>query len=218
MHGNDGRGLNVAAMSKLPFENFIGHAAETPHSLNIDPIPSVGNHDRIFRRDCLEVCVGELHAFICHFKAPYPDPKTAWSIRKIESVAVRRLIERRFDNPSTALWLIVGDLNEPARAEYPDGRAIAPLLAGFSVDLLLRLPDAERWSYHQSDSDSYSRPDALLASPALANRWPESCPHILRAGLDLSAQRYHGVHFEGVGIHRPHASDHAAIVIDFPGL
>ena len=58
LHGNDGRGLNVAAMSKLPFENFIGHAAETPHSLNIDPIPSVGNHDRIFRRDCLrgDVC------------------------------------------------------------------------------------------------------------------------------------------------------------------
>lgn len=218
IHGNDGRGMNVAVMSRLPFESVISHAAETPDSLGIDRIPSVGRHDRIFRRDCLEVGVGELCTFMSHFKAPYPDPAAAWSVRRLESVAVRRLIERRFENPSTALWLIVGDLNEPPSTEYPGGCAIAPLLEGFSVDLLLRLPHAERWSYHQLRSDLYSRPDALLASPALASQWPGSCPRILRAGLDLRARRYHGAHFEGVGIHRPHASDHAAIVIDFPGL
>jgi hypothetical protein len=216
--GNDGRGFNVAVMSRLPFESVISHAAETPDSLGIDPIPGVGRHDRIFRRDCLEVCVGNLYAFISHFKAPYPDPAAAWSVRRLEAVAVQRLIERRFDNSSAAPWLIIGDLNEPADAEDPGGRAIAPLLDGFAVDLLLRLPDAERWSYHQPGSDLYSRPDVLLASPALAARWPNSRPRILRAGLDLSAQRYHGAHFEGVGIHRPHASDHAAIMIDFPGL
>ena len=216
--GNDGRGLNVAVMSRRPFERIISHAAETPNTLGIDPVPAVGRHDRIFRRDCLEVCVGELYVFISHFKAPYPDPVAAWSVRRLEAIAVRRLIERRFDDSSSALWLIVGDLNEPAVSENPGGRAIAPLLDEFSVDLLLRLPDAERWSYHQPESDLYSRPDALLASPALAARWLDSRPCILRTGLDLSAQKYHGAHLEGVGEHRPHASDHAAIMIDFPGL
>lgn len=216
--GNDGRGLNVAVMSRLPFESVISHAAQTPDSLGVDPVPGIGRHDRIFRRDCLEVRVSKLFAFISHLKAPYPDPAAAWSVRRLEALAVRRLIERRFDSPSAAHWLIVGDLNEPADTQGPGARAIAPLLDGFSEDLLLRLPDAERWSYHQPGLDLYSRPDALLASPAIAIRWPDSRPQILRAGLDLSAKRYHGAHFKGVGMHRPHASDHAAIMIDFPEL
>lgn len=216
--GNDGRGLNVAVMSRLPLKGVTSHSRQTPASLGIDPGPGVGRHDPIFRRDCYEVSVGELYAFICHFKAPYPDPEAAWNIRRLEAIAVRCLIERQFDDPSAAPWLVIGDLNEPADAGAQGERAIAPLVNGFSIDLLSRVPEEDRWSYYQATSDIYSRPDALLASPALAARWPDSRPQIIRRGLDLNAQRFHGSHFEGVGEHRPHASDHAAIVIDLPGL
>jgi endonuclease/exonuclease/phosphatase family metal-dependent hydrolase len=216
--GNDGRGLEVAVMSRLQLDSVTSHAAETPCSLGLDRPASMGPRDRIFRRDCLEVSVGRLTVFICHFKAPYPDPAAAWPIRRLEAAAVRRLIERRYETPVNALWLVLGDLNEPADLGGESERAIAPLLDGFAVDLLLRLPPPERWSYHQPQSALYSRPDALLASPALAARWCEARPEILRAGLDLNAQRYEGPRLDGVGTHRPHASDHAALAISLPGL
>lgn len=216
--GNDGRGLNVAVMSRLPFDDVTSHAAETTSSLGLEESDILGPDNRIFRRDCLEVSIGRLTAFICHLKAPYPDTASVFDIRRLEAVAVRRVIERRFDTPAESLWLIVGDLNEPAIAETDPERSIAPVFEGFAVDLLARIPPQERWTFHQPHSAVYTCPDALLASPALAARWPDVRPEILRIGLDRDAERYRGARLAGVGAHRPHASDHAALSVDFPGL
>lgn len=216
--GNDGRGLDVAVMSRLPIDEVTSHAAETPSSLGLEASEAVGPGDRVFRRDCLEVSVGQLTAFICHFKAPYPDTDSVFEIRRLEARAVRRLIERRFEEQVESLWLIVGDLNEPAVAETAPARSIAPVFQNFAVDLLSRVPRQERWTFHQPHSAVYTCPDALLASPALAAQWRDARPEILRIGLDRDAKRYTGDRLAGVGAHRPHASDHAAVVIDFPGL
>ncbi len=216
--GNDGRGLDVAVMSRLPIHDVTSHAAETPVSLGLEASDAVGAGDRIFRRDCLEVSVGRLTVFVCHFKAPYPDTDSVFEIRRMEALAVRRLIERRFETPAENLWLIVGDLNEPAVAETDPARSIASVFQGFAVDLVSRIPSEERWTFHQPHSTVYTCPDALLASPALAARWPDARPEILRIGLDRDAERYTGDRLAGVGAHRPHASDHAALVVDFPGL
>lgn len=216
--GNDGRGLDVAVMSRLPIHDVTSHAAETPVSLGLEASDAVSPGDRIFRRDCLAVSVGRLTAFVCHFKAPYPDTDSVFEIRRMEALAVRRLIERRFETPAESLWLIVGDLNEPAVAETDPARSIMPVFQDFAVDLLSRIPPQERWTFHQPHSTVYTCPDALLASPALALLWPDVRPEILRIGLDRDAERYTGDRLSGVGAHRPHASDHAALVVDFPGL
>lgn len=216
--GNDGRGLNVAVMSRLPIDDIESHAAETPSSTGLDASGILGPDDRIFRRDCLVVSVGRLTAFVCHFKAPYPETESVFEIRRLEALAVRRLIERRFDMPAENLWLIVGDLNEPAVAETNPERSVMPVFQDFTIDLLSRIPPQERWTFHQPYSAVYTCPDALLASPALAAQWPDARPEILRLGLDRDAGRYEGDRLEGVGVHRPHASDHAALSIDFPGL
>ncbi len=216
--GNDGRGLDIAVMSRLPLRSVASHAGETPSSLGLEPVEGVGAADRIFRRDCLEVAIGELTLFVCHFKAPGPDHATTWPVRRLEAAAVRKLVERRFAAPGDALWLVIGDLNEQRHAPPGRERAIAPILNGFSVDLLLRLPADERWSYQPPDSIHYSRPDALLASPELARRWPDAIPRILRSGLGREIEGYRGERLSAVGRHRPHASDHAAIVIDFSDL
>lgn len=216
--GNDGRGLNVALMSRLPIDAVVSHAAETPSSLGLEGSDALGPEDRIFRRDCLEVSIGRLTAFICHFKAPYPDTDSVFEIRRLEAAAVRRVIERRFEVPTKSLWLVVGDLNEPAIAETDPTRSIAPVFRDFAVDLLSRIPAQERWTFHQPHSTVYTCPDALLASPALAAQWPDARPEILRIGLDRDAERYRGQRLAEVGDHRPHASDHAALSVDFPGL
>lgn len=218
MPGNDGRGLDVAIMSRRPIDFFASHAAATPASLGLEAIDSVGPNDRIFRRDCLEVRIGRLNFVVCHFKAPYPNPDVAWSVRRLEAKAVRSLIERRFSDPHKSLWLVLGDLNEPGQTDPDRERAITPILGSFSADLLERMPAAERWSYFQPKPPIYSRPDALLASRALATGWPQAVPRVLRRGLGREAERYHGPRLTGVGQHRPHASDHAALVVDFAGL
>ncbi len=216
--GNDGRGLDVALMSRLPLEDVKSHAQETPETLGLDPVPGVAAGTPVFRRDCLAARAGALTLFVCHFKAPSPDAESAWPVRRLEAEATRRIVERRFADPARALWMILGDLNEPGDAAHGEGRAIAPLVNGFAVDLLARVPEAERWSYRSPEGGLYSRPDAVLASPALAARFPDATPRILRGGLDRNARRDAGPRIPGVGAHRPHASDHAAVAVDLPGL
>ena len=215
--GNDGRGLDVALLSRRPVVGVKSHAAVTPADLSLEVPDGVDPAQPIFRRDCLRVTVGELTLFVVHFKSNYPDRAVAWRTRRLEAQALRTIVERSFDRPDEALWLIAGDLNEPD-GNMGAARAIHPLEDGFSVDLLQRIPEAERWTYFDVHSGRYHCPDALLASDALGRRWPDAVPMILRKGLGREAARFDGARFEDVGEHRPHASDHAAVFIDLKGL
>lgn len=210
--GNDGRGLDLAVLSREPVR-LTSHAQVTAADLGLDaPRPELP----VFRRDCLMVKAGALTVFTLHFKAPYPDAEAAWPVRRLEAEATRRIIERHIPDPSQGLWLIAGDLNEPFE---PDAEpAIQPLLPPFSSDLMARLPTDQRWTYFDSHSGRYGQPDALLASPALAARWPDAIPQVLRAGLAYEATRHRGAHLQGVGRHRPHASDHAGVLLELEGI
>lgn len=212
--GNDGRGLDVAVMSRLPFAQVQSHADETPRTMRV-PLPELPEDEPLFRRDVLKVTVGTLTLFICHLKAPYPETERTWSIRRAEALGLRHLVQR--DCPGIGdLWLILGDLNEPVRS--PDRPRVITVIEEIAVDLLARLPKPDRWSWHNPHLHLYGRPDAMLASPALANRYPDVIPEIIREGMGLEAHRNPGPHLPQVGHHRPHASDHAAVVVEFPGL
>lgn len=215
--GNDGRGYDVALMSRVDLDDVKSHATLTAKDLGLDAQTGGDTGEPVFRRDCLSARAGDLTLFVCHFKAPWPDAEVAWTTRRLEALAVCRLIERMFPDPAAALWMILGDINEPQH-EARKERASAPLIDDFAIDLVTRLPEERRWSYHMQDSSIYSRPDALLASPALARRFPNAKPVYLRQGLGYEAARFSGERLPSVGYHRPHASDHAAVVIDFDGL
>jgi hypothetical protein len=208
--GNDGHGYDVALMSRFPIAEAKGHASLVPSDINLEAPAGVDPDLPVFRRDCLIARVCGLMLFVCHFKAPDPDPALAFEIRRTEALAVRKLIEQRFPEPAEALWMVIGDLNEHGKTPS----AITCLTEGFSVDLLDRLPQGERWTFHIDDPDRYSRPDAMLASPLLAHRWKDAKPQLIYEGIGHGAERYTGERLEGVGEYRPHASDHAAIVID----
>ncbi|THD72051.1 endonuclease/exonuclease/phosphatase family protein [Thalassobius vesicularis] len=209
--GNDGRGLDVAVMSRVPLHAPQSHAQETPASLGL-PLPEPDQP--VFRRDVLRLGIGPLTLFVCHLKAPYPETQRTWDIRRSEATALRHLVTRSQD--PNDLWLIIGDLNEPVRS--PDRPRVVALLEEIAVDLIARLPQPERWSWHNPHTHLYGRPDAMLASPALARRFPDARPEIVREGMSLETHRNPGPHLPQVGHHRPHASDHAAVVIEFPGL
>lgn len=215
--GNDGAGRDVALMSSRPVDEVVSHAKLTAADLGLEDPPARKTTMPVFCRDCLMARIGPLTLFLCHFKAPWPDAQAAWSTRRLEALAVRRLIVRQFPDHKNALWLVLGDLNEPRDIEDAE-QAIAPLTQDFAIDLMKRLPESERWSSYEPNSGSYARPDYLLAAPALAESWPDAKPWILREGLSREARRYQGPRLPGVGLHRPRASDHAALVIDFIGF
>ena len=215
--GNDGGGRDVALMSRRPVDEVVSHASLTAVDLGLEELPGRKANTPVFCRDCLMARVGELTLFLCHFKAPWPDARAAWPVRRLEALAVRRLIERRVTGDENALWLVLGDMNE--HRDICEGeQAIAPLTEGFAIDLMERVPETERWSYYEPGSGRYSRPDYILAAPALAEKWPDVRPCILREGLSREAKRYEGRRLPGVGPHRPRASDHAALVVEFVGL
>ncbi len=216
--GNDGRGLDVALLSRRPIDVIRSHAALTLTEVGIDPPPGVDPDFPVFRRDCLMVMIGSLALFVCHFKSTYPIPTAAWTTRRLEALATRWLIESYFVDPTQNLWLVLGDLNEPNVPIAGRPRAIAPLETDFSIDLMQRLPEKERWTYFDPHSGLYHSPDALLASPALAEQWPNAAPVVERMGLGKETSRFRGQRLAGVGKHRPQASDHAAVFIDFDGL
>lgn len=224
--GNDGGGRDLAVLSRRPLEHVVSHARLMPDELGLAAHPGARPFRPVFCRDCLMFRVGGLDLVLCHFKAPAvpgddragPDP--VWAQRRLEALAVRRLIEARHGpgaGAATAPWLLLGDLNEPL-APTGEERAIAPLLPPFSIDLVARMPAGERWTWATPDSTEYARPDAMLASPALAARFAHAVPQALREGLGGKVARHDGPRLEGVGEHRPHASDHAALMIDLPGL
>jgi exonuclease III len=212
--GNDGRGLDVAVMSRRPLDHVQSHAGLSPADLGLDT-PEGARDQPVFRRDCLTVRIGPLTLLVCHFKAPWPDAAASWPVRRREAQAVRRILEARYPDPDDALWLIAGDLNDPEPPEAPD-RAIAPLDPPFAVDLSRRIPAPDRWTLHDPATGRRFLPDALLASPSLAARWPDAVPEVLREGLSRTAGP--GPRLPQVGEYRPHASDHAALVVDLAGL
>jgi endonuclease/exonuclease/phosphatase family metal-dependent hydrolase len=214
--GNDGGGRDLAVLSRRPLQEVQSHARLTPDDLGLPALPGLQRGRPLFRRDCLAFRVGGLHLFLCHFKAPSPDAARAWPIRRAEALAVRKLVEGLVQRDRAALWLVLGDLNEPVGATG-ESAAIAPLMPPFSVDLVARMPQAERWTFYDAESGQYACPDALLAAPALAQRWPETVPQALRAGLDRAATRAGVQRLADVGAHRPHASDHAALLLELAG-
>ena len=216
--GNDGRGLDVALLSRRHVDAIQSHAAFTLADMDIEPPPGIDPTLPVFRRDCLMATIGPLTLLVCHFKSAYPDAVKAWTTRRLEALVTRRLIERCFQDPAQSLWLILGDLNEPTSSAAGQQRAIAPLETDFAIDLLQRLPEKERWTYYDPHSGLYHCPDALLASPALAKRWPDAEPFVIRTGLGKETSRFRGARLGGVGTHRPHASDHAAVAVEFKGL
>jgi len=216
--GNDGRGRDVAVMSRRRPLNVVTHANVTAEDLGLSNVPERLHGGPLFRRDCLEVDLGVVTLFICHFKAPYPDPEKAWAVRESEARGVRRIIEARFASAAEAWWIILGDLNEFASETHSPHSAIRPLTDGFAIDLMTRLEAGADWTYRDSETRAYSHPDAMLVSPAVARAFPDVRPAVFRAGMDPEAATERGHEFRAVRATRPHASDHAAIYADFPGL
>lgn len=185
--GNDPRLIDVGLLSKFELTCVRTHRFE-PKGAAVTR--------RIFARDCLEVAVepapGQtLRLYVNHFTSKLP--KVAWKNgEKIihngearRAAQAKRLVEilrERHGDPLAGNFVVLGDLNMgPRETEF------APLRDAGLVNLLERLPAAERWTHYYDAAKAGVSPveqfDYLLLSPALAAANPQVKPFLERRGL-----------------------------------
>ncbi len=187
--GNDSRGIDVAVMARdttrdgQPIEvvEVTSHAHLTYKDFGLyEPVLAelgLEPHDRIFKRDCLNVdlrIAGKpLSLFVTHLKSMsgarngLDGRASSLPVRRAETRAIRRIVEDKFGAAHAAdrRWLICGDFNDyrervlvggdewngfdftPVREEES---ALDVLLGdGFAVNLVERRPEMDRWTlYH----------------------------------------------------------------------
>ena len=260
--GNDMRGIDVAAVvdRNRPVMSR-SHSGVTGSWIDntasgvalLDRYPDAATlarrmrGQRIFRRDCLEL---EAHfrngsgsidrrvsVFNCHFKSMGGgDRKDSIAIRRLEAIAVREIIARKFADEPEPLWAVTGDLNDyrqvikVRKALLPDGRRVEdivildaddpsgvdPLLAdGFGINLLAALPPEDRWTHFYSGAHHKTQLDYIIVSPALA-AMQRGQAEVVRAGMPYRVPNSAGVpRYPRVGWDRPKASDHCPMVAEF---
>lgn len=213
--GNDPRLIDVAALSKLPITRIRSHQ----HLL--DPLTQPAP---LFSRDCLEIDVQvsqqtTLTLFVNHFKSMLGGRDNTRPKRERQSASVVQLVTDRFgaqagDHP----FIVLGDLNDYLETDAQGPPGITELVEWDQVvNVVERLPEADRWTHYWKGGNEYRQLDYLLLSRSLADANP-GLPEIMRKGMPLRATRYQGERFLGVGQDRPKASDHCAVVmtLDLP--
>jgi len=228
--GNDGRTGHPAVIGHLPIVHARTHQALSFAECRRTPPAGLTPDTPVFTRDLLEVDIElqscRLTLFVGHFVATAEGgaegngQPASRERRQAEAAATRRIIERRFADPATAEWVVLGDLGEQTSDEQ--GRAdpnssLAPLLAGgFAHDLLAgaATAPAERWTCHDRASGRYLRRDTMLLSPALARRNREPRLRLIRQGLPYRAERYTGPRLPRIRWNAPAASSHCPIVAE----
>jgi predicted extracellular nuclease len=187
--GNDGRGIDVAVMTRpetthgepIEFVRMTSHAHLTFADLGLHTAElamlGIQPHERIFRRDCLELDLKiggrPITIYTIHFKSMgsprngLTGREASMPIRTAEARAVRRIIEDRFgrDHAASKRWAICGDLNDYRERIVIEGDALSgyrferveetgsPLdvltADGLCENFVERLPEMERWTlYH----------------------------------------------------------------------
>jgi endonuclease/exonuclease/phosphatase family metal-dependent hydrolase len=135
VEGNDSRGIDVAVLmreetrdgERIEVQDVKSHAALTYHDLNLYHPglgPNIQPHDRIFKRDCLELdlLVGgrALTLYVVHFKSMTNGREggdgraSTMPVREAEVKAVRHIIENRFgrEQARERNFVICGDMND----------------------------------------------------------------------------------------------------------
>lgn len=189
IEGNDSRGIDVAVLvreqtrggEKIECIDVKTHAGVTYADLDLynDGLASTNvAHDRIFRRDCLELDfrIGgrPFTLYVVHFKSMGPardgmDGRIAtMPVRTAEAAAVRRIIEDRFgsDASATKNFAICGDMNDyqervdilgDRRTGYsfqpqPESQSALDVFSrdGFVENAVRRRPEMDRWTLFHS--------------------------------------------------------------------
>ena len=155
---------HVAILSKRPLKAVVTHTDLQ--------FAYFGGKEAV-KRGLLEATVattsGELTLFAVHLKSRFterPDDPLSAVRRAGEATAIRDRVLKRFPQPATARFIVLGDCND-SRAS----KALGFLEKRGKTEIVRLLPAAdsrgETWTHAFRKEDSYSRVDHILVSPGL---------------------------------------------------
>jgi predicted extracellular nuclease len=217
--GNDPRLIDVALISKIPFDNIATYQT-MKLALHSKPV---------FSRDCLEVnftIAGKpFSVFVNHFKSmldknaktPAEARANTAAKRKNQCKALLQILKKKYgSNPGNHQWIVLGDLND-----YNDSKSSLKELyhSPWMVNVLEeQLPQGENWTHYWDTTkvpvaERYKQIDYLFPSKSLSKRLIGK-PAIIRKGLIKKATQYQGPRFPGV-TENTGASDHCPIAAVF---
>lgn len=213
--GNDPRLIDVALISKIPFDNIVTH-----QTMKLE-----GQSKPVFSRDCLEVnftISGKpFTVFVNHFKSML-DKKAKTSAegrantapkRKSQCKAMLKILKDKYSgSPGNHPWIVLGDLND-----YNDAKTSLSALyqSPWMVNLLEKeLPAVENWTHYWDSAkvpvaERYKQIDYLFPSKSLYKKLIGK-PEIVRKGIITKATKYQGPRFPDV-TDKIGASDHCPI-------
>jgi endonuclease/exonuclease/phosphatase family metal-dependent hydrolase len=150
------------------------------------------------KRGLLEASIataaGDITLFAVHLKSRYtdrPDDPLSAIRRAAEATAIRDRVLKRFPQPETARFILLGDCNDGRT-----GKALGFLQKRGKTEIARLLPAAdsrgETWTHAFRREDSYSRVDHVLVSPGLSE-----------AVNDRRARMYDGDGVREASDHRP---------------
>ncbi|MDX1919207.1 MAG: endonuclease/exonuclease/phosphatase family protein [Candidatus Caenarcaniphilales bacterium] len=201
--GNDLRQIDVGLLSKYEIGCVRTHRFEPEGSA-----PSA----RTFSRDCLEATVNlpegkNLTFFVNHFKSKIGGGEEK---RQVQSERVAEILKERFGESLEGNFVVVGDLNN----NY-DAPELQSLLALDDLEnVILRLPEDERWTHYYKKGKLAEQLDYILLSPDLKNKNIKEKPFIERRGLGSDIDFYDGERFDESLTGKDGASDHCAVFIE----
>jgi predicted extracellular nuclease len=217
IEANDPRLINVAVLSRLP----IVRVRTNQHLM--DPVTK---STPLFSRDCLEVDVetgsGTLTLYVNHFKSMLDRDagkktgrETTHDKRERQVKAVMQIIrDRQGRTPGDGAFIVLGDFNDYLDDDDQGKSAIRDLVEWDQVEHVIgRRPPDDQWTHFYDDKNEYRELDYILLAKSLAEK-TTGVPEIMRKGMPLSATRYTGERFVGIGEHQPIASDHCPVVIE----
>lgn len=204
--GNDPRGIDVAYLSRLPFENIRTniHAKRTPSSKK-----------KLFSRDCLEA------------EFMLPSGESLWILqnhllsklrasnderRGHQAQGIADILSTKFDL-KTDLVIVSGDLNDDI-----ENAPMAPLANTPDLHNALDavgIPKGDQWTYYYGRENEKNRIDYILVSTPLKNRLVTG--GVDRRGMAGISRLTNGQvsSIPGITNWQNAASDHAAVWIEF---
>jgi endonuclease/exonuclease/phosphatase family metal-dependent hydrolase len=216
--GNDPRLIDVAVLSKYPFESIVTHQ----YKKNL-------NKEFLFSRDCLELefSIGgkPFHLYINHLKSMFDSTDSAngraiTAPKRIAQVdEIIRIVEKRFgEKIDNAAFAIVGDFND-----YPSTDSSLIKLHNWSMvkNIVENMPIDEQWTHYWNNSklaekDRYKQLDYIWLSKSIYDKNKKVVPVINRKGLSkklknpLIGKRY--AEIENL-IEDLAASDHCSVTV-----
>ena len=157
----------LAALSKIPFLHIVPHAKiEFPYLKG----------KSVSKRGLLELgfatAAGELSLWVVHLKSRFSEEGTdpdSGILRNAEASALRDIVLTRHKDPSSEMFLILGDFNDTKKS-----RPLRAFQARGKTELAMLLPALdsrkEAWTHYYRQQDSYDRVDHILCSPGMKFR------------------------------------------------